>query len=835
MPTHKTTRGAARAARLSVRILTLAVFLCAAGAEARAIDPCVLGLPSGTAVPAPDGIRGTHWNDAAVLVSGQPCLPSILDGPANSPVDKTIRVYSKRYTTNGQAVIGFFFEVQDSTQDCPGCPGGVLMFGERIVLQFDPDLDGPGDGALESDDRQIIITHKWGNAPTPQATVQVFGFNTDCPDPVWAPPNNPFAPAPTAVVRSDQVAGGGYTAEVVVPLALLGNPNSNVGFAFAVINDNGECAGDICNGFGAGFPNAGDDVVNTLRLADDENPVTPGCSTFGDWIEPDAWGTAAWGLATGTVTVDRTPNYWSNDGLWVLECGAGDPVYTWYKNNPCKARLEARLRNSTAATQMRNLVFLWSEFGTGDPATYKVVGILEGQSVPVGTDVGPYSIDFTNMPSGNAAHPCVRVYVLPPNYLASFDKAQILAITQRDGANGLTAMATAYGLGIDQWTQKNISAAASGTVCPTCPVAGLRSAPGGAETAEAEAAPSWPRAGASGGRGPSDDASALPVVYATADTGGVFSDSLFGAAQTQTDDKERPPLVERPGRDVRLTRRDMARIAVDSVVVQVRTYGYGRPTGGPPRFNFIEQMGGIIQVVPLEVLRKLREVPFEFRVTNPRQGRTVFHRVDVYLSPNTEAENARVSFDTRPSPYAAEESRVVRGYVTLPGKGVGGEEGGTKGDFKRWGLSLHAGASIPHGTFNNIYNPGPNAGVDLEYRLNRNFSLEAVYTFNRFSGETFDFLGQPFTIPDVNLHVLSLNGKVYGSTSPVRPFFNFGGGVYVFGSGASTRGGLNAGGGLQFDLTPTVALDSMYNFHNVFTSGSSFRYSTAQGGVRFRF
>lgn len=832
MPTQTNTRGAARAARLSLRLLTLAFFLCAAGAEARAIDPCVLGLPSSpNAVPAPDGIRGTHWNDAAVLSSGQPCLPHILDGPAGNTSDKTIRVYSKRYTNNNnQAVIGFFFEVQDATTSCDSCPGGVLAFGERIVLQFDP--DGPGDAALEADDRQIIITHKWGNAPSPQVTVQTLGFNTDCPDPVWAPPNNPFSPAPTAFVRSDQVPGGGYTAEIVVPLALLGNPNSNVGFAFAVINDNGECAGDICNGFGAGFPNAGDDVVNNLRLATDENPVTPGCSTFGDWIEPDAWGTAAWGLATGTVTVDRTPNYWSNDGLWVLECGAGSPVYTWYKNNPCKARLEARLTNNTGATQLRNLVFLWSEFGTGDPSVYKVVGILEGQSVPVGTNVGPYNIDFTNMPSGNAAHPCVRVYVLPPNYVVGFDKTKILNITQRDGADGLTAMVTAYGLGIDQWTQKNISAAASGTICPTCPIAGLRRAPGEAETAEA--APSWPRAGEAGGRGPSDPidgASTLPVVYATRDTSGTFSDSLFGAAQTQTD-QTRPPLVERPGRDVRLTKRDMERIAVDSVVVQVRTYGYGRPTGGPPSFNFIEQMGGVIQVIPIEMLRKLREVPFEFRVTNPRLGRTVYHRVDVYLSPNTEAEKARVSFDTRPSLYVAEESRVVRGYVTLPERGSG--DGDPKGEFRRWGLSLHAGASIPHGDFNNVYNPGPNVGVDLEYRFNRRFSLEAIYTFNHFRGETFDFLGQSFTVDGTNIHNLSLNGKVYGSTSPVRPFVNFGGGVYVFDS-ATARGGVNVGGGLQFDLTPTVALDSMYNFHNVFGSGSNLRYSTLQGGVRFRF
>jgi opacity protein-like surface antigen len=152
------------------------------------------------------------------------------------------------------------------------------------------------------------------------------------------------------------------------------------------------------------------------------------------------------------------------------------------------------------------------------------------------------------------------------------------------------------------------------------------------------------------------------------------------------------------------------------------------------------------------------------------------------------------------------------------------------GKFKRWGLSLHAGLSIPHGNFNTFYNAGPNAGVDLEYRLSNTFSLEGIYTFHRFRGETFGSV----TIGDLNLHQFSINGKVYGSSSPVRPFFNFGGGAYKFDPG-STHGGLNIGGGLQFDITPTVAVDAMYNFHNVFTSGSNTRFSTVQGGVRFRF
>jgi opacity protein-like surface antigen len=151
--------------------------------------------------------------------------------------------------------------------------------------------------------------------------------------------------------------------------------------------------------------------------------------------------------------------------------------------------------------------------------------------------------------------------------------------------------------------------------------------------------------------------------------------------------------------------------------------------------------------------------------------------------------------------------------------------------FKRWGLSLHAGLSIPHGDFNTFFNPGPNFGFDLEYRITPTFSLEGIYGFHRFNGDTIG----PFTLSDVTLHQFSANGKVYGGSAPMRPFFNFGGGAYVFTPGGNTHGGLNFGGGFQFDVAPNVAIDTMYNFHNVFTSGSSTQFSTVQGGVRFRF
>jgi hypothetical protein len=136
-------------------------------------------------------------------------------------------------------------------------------------------------------------------------------------------------------------------------------------------------------------------------------------------------------------------------------------------------------------------------------------------------------------------------------------------------------------------------------------------------------------------------------------------------------------------------------------------------------------------------------------------------------------------------------------------------------DLRRWALSIHAGLSIPHGGFNGVFDPGPNLAFDLEYRINRTFSVEGIYGFHRFNG---DQIG-PFTIGDINLNQLSVNGKVYGSGSSTRPFVNFGGGVYVFSPGASVHGGLNVGVGVQHDISPGFAVEGVYNIHNVFTSG----------------
>ena len=129
-----------------------------------------------------------------------------------------------------------------------------------------------------------------------------------------------------------------------------------------------------------------------------------------------------------------------------------------------------------------------------------------------------------------------------------------------------------------------------------------------------------------------------------------------------------------------------------------------------------------------------------------------------------------------------------------------------------------------------MYDSGFSFNADLEYRINQYFSVEGLYGFHRFRGGRFGF----FTVPDLNIHQFSVDGKAYLTTTPVRPFVNFGVGAYKADPG-STHAGVNAGGGLQFNVTPTFAVEGAYNFHDVFTFGGDTKFSTLQAGVRFRF
>jgi outer membrane protein with beta-barrel domain len=148
-------------------------------------------------------------------------------------------------------------------------------------------------------------------------------------------------------------------------------------------------------------------------------------------------------------------------------------------------------------------------------------------------------------------------------------------------------------------------------------------------------------------------------------------------------------------------------------------------------------------------------------------------------------------------------------------------------DLSKFAVFGDAGVAIPHGDLSTFLDPGFSVNTGLEYMITTQFSAEGIFGYHRFSNSFFS--------GHTNLYQLSGNGKFYfvDHSSKVRPFVNGGVGAYVTDSGTAHFGG-NVGGGVLYEATPRFGLEGSYNFH-AFSAGTALKFSTVQGGVRFRF
>jgi hypothetical protein len=145
---------------------------------------------------------------------------------------------------------------------------------------------------------------------------------------------------------------------------------------------------------------------------------------------------------------------------------------------------------------------------------------------------------------------------------------------------------------------------------------------------------------------------------------------------------------------------------------------------------------------------------------------------------------------------------------------------------KRFAIFGGLGSNFPHGDFNTFFNSGVSTQFGFEYRFTNRFSAEGTFGYDRFSTAFGPF--------HLNLYRLSADAKFYPVIGAFQLGVFGGGGVYHF-DPSSTHGGLNIGAVGEYRINTSWSIESTYNFHNVFTSGSNTRFSTLQGGVRFRF
>lgn len=149
-------------------------------------------------------------------------------------------------------------------------------------------------------------------------------------------------------------------------------------------------------------------------------------------------------------------------------------------------------------------------------------------------------------------------------------------------------------------------------------------------------------------------------------------------------------------------------------------------------------------------------------------------------------------------------------------------------DRSKFAVFGSVGVTVPHGDFNIFVDPSLSLNTGLEYMITPQFSVEGTLGFHRFSTSS-------FFDDHANLYQVSGNGKFYlvDESSKLRPFVNGGVGLYVT-DAATTHFGGNVGGGVLYEATPRFGIVGAYNFH-AFSAGDGTRFSTVQGGVRWRF
>jgi opacity protein-like surface antigen len=145
----------------------------------------------------------------------------------------------------------------------------------------------------------------------------------------------------------------------------------------------------------------------------------------------------------------------------------------------------------------------------------------------------------------------------------------------------------------------------------------------------------------------------------------------------------------------------------------------------------------------------------------------------------------------------------------------------------RYGISLHLGRAVPKGNFNNDYDPGYSMGVNVEYRLSPHFLVQGLIAYNHFDAGS-------SSVSDTYWWNISANLKYEIMTTPLRPYFLGGAGIYIPKSG-STEPGYNIGIGLEYLWSPRWTVEVGVDYNQIFTSGSDTKVVVPQVGVIYRF
>jgi hypothetical protein len=573
---------------LSLGMTALAAALCLPRPANAQSCACQMSFPVATTIAdgdISDGAVGAEWADAALLQSGDACMRQLLDqSPPNTALEnRNIKVHSKR----DGAFLYLAFEIEDHTRLTSN--NSQLLNGDRIIVQIDPFHNGGdqlGNGTANSpfDYRVEVVTFRG------QGGDSTFFYNSSkaptglCPKQSWLLQSTPNGLV-TGISLPDNIH---YAVEMKIPLAAIGNPNEEMGIAIAVLNDLGS-GGSNNDSTGLSFPPA-------LGVSNTSNPVyqggDPTGSQCGNWLVPRVWATASFGGPVNNIYISQSPVWYLADSVQARACGTGGATYEYNNANPCKLQVSTTLSNAPAVADKRNLLFMWAHSGPS-AVVWKTISIQEnalisGASPTVNSDL--WGTVAGQLPRGLTNHPCVRAYVLPAAFNPEFDKNAILNISTPDD---LAKMETVYGVGGNScWAQKNITWNTGQPNCTQgCPAAGARpyALPPAIEPPQTAAAP----------RG-------NPFV-------------LFAQ-----------PPVARPAGLLWSSRDERTFGDGKNAVAQIRAFARAE-FNSKVKYNFLEELGGVLHVFPIDRVQREQNVAIEMEIGNPAQvAQTIFVQAETY-------------------------------------------------------------------------------------------------------------------------------------------------------------------------------------------------------------
>lgn len=131
-------------------------------------------------------------------------------------------------------------------------------------------------------------------------------------------------------------------------------------------------------------------------------------------------------------------------------------------------------------------------------------------------------------------------------------------------------------------------------------------------------------------------------------------------------------------------------------------------------------------------------------------------------------------------------------------------------------LSWHVGLAVPHGDFDDLFDPSISFALDFEFKLKPHLYLEPLVGYHHFHGDT---------VASTYWANVSANLKYYFRMADYSLFLNSGPGWY-FPERGKSYAGANAGFGIKYPLTRAVSIAGSYNFHTIFTEDTNTNFST---------